>query len=87
MVVRYKKTMSSKLKTMFVIFAGPQQLESPGTHYIADDGTITDKKHRAAKFDSFAEAEEFAREKNVRLTEITYIEQEYFTDFEIDMGS
>lgn len=83
MVVRYKKTMSSKLKTMFVIFAGPQQLESPGTHYIADDGTVTDIKSRAAKFYSYAEATEFAIKNNIELTAVTYIGQEDFTDFEI----
>lgn len=87
MVVRYKKTMSSKRSTKYVIFARPEQHGGPGTSYIADDGTITDKKHRAAKFDSFAEAEEFAIMKNIRLTETKYIGPVDFSDFEIDMGS
>ncbi len=79
--------MSSKRKTMFVIFAGPQQHGRPGTRYIAYDGTRAHIKSHAAKFYSFADAQEFAREKNIELTAVTYIGQEDFTDFEIQMGS
>ncbi|MDA2916290.1 hypothetical protein MYX64_05540 [Nitrospinae bacterium AH_259_B05_G02_I21] len=72
---------------MFVIFAGPQQHGGRGTRYYANDGAITDNKSRAKKFDSFAEAEEFAKAKNIKLTATTYIGKEDFTDFEIQMGS
>ena len=55
---------------MFVIFAGPQQHGRPGTRYIAKDGT---KKiiSQAAKFYSFADAQEFAKQMNIKLTELT----------------
>ena len=76
--------MSRKRKTVFVIFGGPQQHGSPGTRYVAKDGTVTDSKVHAAKFYSFADAEEFAREKQVTLTATRYIGQEEFTDFEIN---
>ncbi|CBE68069.1 protein of unknown function [Candidatus Methylomirabilis oxygeniifera] len=79
--------MSPKRKTLFVIFAGPQQHGGPGTCYIAQDGTITGIRSRAAKFYSFAEAERFAKARNITLSAITYIGQEGFTDFEIQMGS
>ena len=68
---------------MFVIFAGPQQHGRPGTQYIAEDGRRTGIKARAAKFYSFTEAKEFAKQKNIELTALIYIGQEDFTDFEI----
>jgi hypothetical protein len=75
--------MSPNRTTMFVIFAGPQQHGRPGTRYIAKDGSKTEIKSHAAKFDTHADAEEFAKQKNVKLTELTYIGQDDFTDFEI----
>jgi hypothetical protein len=71
---------------MFVIFAGPQQHGSPGTRYIATNGETTDIKSRAAKFHSFAAAQDFAKERSITLTDIKYIGQEDFTDFEIQVG-
>ncbi len=79
--------MSPKRTTVFVIFSGPQQHGRPGTRYIAKDGTITDVRSRAAKFYSFADAQEFAKERTITLTATTYIGQEDFTEFEIQMGS
>ncbi len=79
--------MPRKRKTMFVIFVGPQQHGRPGTRYIAEDGTVTEIRSRAAKFYSFADAQEFAKQMNITLTAITYIGQDDFTDFEIQMGS
>jgi hypothetical protein len=72
-----------KKHTLFVMFAGPQQFGRPGTRYIAKDGKQTGIKARAAKFYSFTEAKEFAKEKNIELTALIYIGQEDFTDFEI----
>jgi hypothetical protein len=68
---------------MFVIFSGPQQFGRPGTHYIAKDGTRTEIRSHAAKFYSFTAAQEFAKRKNIELTDIRYIGQEDFTNFEI----
>jgi len=79
--------MSSKRKkkkhTLFVIFYWPAQFGRPGTRYIAKDGGQTDLRLNAAKFWTQTEAKEFAKQKNIELTEITYIGQEDFTDFEI----
>ena len=71
---------------MFVIFARPQQHGRPGTLYIAKDGTRTERKFRAAKFYSFEDAKDFAKDKKIKLTALTYIGQEDFTDFEIQLG-
>lgn len=79
--------MPRKRKTMFVIFAGPQQHGRPGTRYIAEDGTVTEIRPHAAKFYSFADAQEFAKQSNITLTATTYIGQEDFTDFEVQMRS
>ena len=75
--------MPTKRKVMFVIFAGPQQFGRPGTQYIAKDGSTTKVKMRAAKFYSHMDAREFAKEKNIEPTAITYIGQDDFTDFEL----
>ena len=77
--------MPRKPKTLWVIFAGPQQHGGPGTRYIAKDGTVTGIKSRAAKFYSHGEAVEFAQHKKIKLTATRYIGQEDFTDFEIEM--
>jgi hypothetical protein len=79
--------MPSTRKTMWVIFAGPQQFKAPGTRYTASDGTVTDIKSKAKKFYGPQEAKEFAEEKHIDLSKGTrYIGQDDFTDFEIQMG-
>lgn len=78
--------MSSNQKTMFVIFAGPQQHGRPGTRYIATNGDETDLKSHAAKFPTFPSAQDFAKESGITLTDIKYIGQEDFADFEIQIG-
>ena len=74
--------MSPKRKTkktrMFVIFAEPEQYGGSGNSYIALDGKVTKLKVNAAKFYSFNEAKQFAEEKNVVLSAVTYIGPEYF---------
>jgi hypothetical protein len=77
------KRRKKKKHTAYVIFAGPQQFGGPGTQYIAEDGSRTGIKARAAKFYSHYDAVEFAKQKNIELTAITYIGQEDFTDFEM----
>jgi len=77
-----------KKQTLFVIFAGPQQFDGLGTRYIAKDGKQTGIKSQAAKFYTPTEAQEFAnrmniKRMNIKLTEIRYIGQEDFTDFEV----
>jgi len=72
--------MSAKRTTMFAIFAGPQQHDHPGTRYIAKDGTKTEIISQAAKFYSFADAQEFAKQMNIELTALTYIGQDDFID-------
>ena len=79
-------TMASKRKSMFVIFAGPQQHGGPGTRYITGNGQATDLKSRAAKFFSRADAQDFAEERGITLTDIKFIGQEDFTDSEMQMG-
>ncbi|HEU0048755.1 MAG TPA: hypothetical protein VFQ43_14275 [Nitrososphaera sp.] len=74
--------MSPKCKTkktkMFVIFAQPEQYGGGRNTYIALDGKFTKLKVKAAKFYSFNEAKQFAEEKNVVLSAVTYIGPEYF---------
>ena len=64
-----------KKHTLFVIRSD--------TAYIGKDGSSTDIRSKAAKFWTLTEAKEFVKQKNIELTEITYIRQEDFTDFEI----
>jgi hypothetical protein len=54
--------------------------DRPGTRYIAKDGTKTEIISQAAKFYSFADAEEFAKQMDIKLTELTYIGQDDFID-------
>ena len=72
--------MSPQRTTMFVILTNPQQYGRPGTRYIAKDGTKTEIISQAAKFYSFADAQEFAKQMNIELTALTYIGQDDFID-------
>lgn len=65
----------AKKRTLFVIFAGPQ-----GTCYIAHDASPTMMRSYAARFNSFADAKEFAEENHIALNAHTYIGLEDFTD-------
>jgi hypothetical protein len=75
--------MAKTKRALFVIFAGPQQRVASGTCYIARDGTTTMMRSKAARFDSFAEAKEFAKENHIKFNAHTYIGLEDFTD--VDM--
>jgi hypothetical protein len=47
--------MAEKTRTLWVIFAGPEQIGRPGTRYIALDGMVTKEKKLAAKFVTYGE--------------------------------
>lgn len=72
-MIRHKKN-----EQYFVIFALPEQHGRSGTVYYADDATITDIKSKAAKFLTFNDAEDFAKEHNVELSPTKYIGREDF---------
>jgi len=75
-----------KKTTLWVIFAGPEPVKGPGTRYVAHDGTVTANRSDAARFYSFDDAAEFAKQKKIELTAIRYIGRAEFTDFEIQHG-
>jgi hypothetical protein len=75
--------MAKTKQTLFVIFAGHQKQVASGTCYIAQDGTTTMMRSKAARFYSFAEAKEFAKENHIRFNAHTYIGLEDFTDVEM----
>jgi hypothetical protein len=66
-----------------VIVAGAQQQVASGTCYIAQDASPTMMRSKAARFDSFADAKEFAKEKHITFNALTYIGLEDFTDLEM----
>lgn len=68
--------MAKKKETLFVITAGPH-----GACYIAQDSSITMMRSNAAKFNSFADAKEFAEKNHIELNAHIYIGLEDFTDF------
>jgi hypothetical protein len=78
------KGLAKKTRTLWVIFAGPEQTGKPGTRYIASDGTVTKQKQLAAKFVTYGDAEKFAQSKNIRLDGTTrHIGHDDFEDADI----
>ena len=76
--------MAEKTRTLWVIFAGPEQTAKPGTRYIASDGTVTKQKKLAAKFVTYGDAEKFAQSKNITLDGTTrHIGHDDFEDSDI----
>jgi hypothetical protein len=75
--------MAKTKQSLFVIFARSQQYVARGTCYIARDGTTTMIRSKAARFYSFAEAKEFAKENHIKFNAHTYIGLEDFTDVEM----
>jgi hypothetical protein len=66
----------------YVIFVRPEQ-HRDGSNYIANDGTVTDNKDRAAQFLTHGEALAFAKIRKITLNDVTrYIGQEDFTSRE-----
>jgi hypothetical protein len=63
----------------YVIFAGPEQ-HGGASRFIAEDGkAVTDNLRQAANFLTYAEAVEFAKQKNITLNEARYIGLADFT--------
>jgi hypothetical protein len=78
-----KLGMAKTKQTLFVIVAGTQQQGAPGTYSIAQDSSTTMIRLKAARFYSFADAKEFAKEKHITFNALTYIGLEDFTDLEM----
>jgi hypothetical protein len=57
--------MAKEKQKLFVIVAGPQKQVAAGTCYIAQDGSLTMMKSKAARFYRFADAIEFAKENHI----------------------
>ena len=70
--------------TYWVIFAGHEKIGRPGTRYVTPEGTITHEKKLAAKFITYADAEEFAKSQNIRVDGLTrYISHDDFEDSDL----
>jgi hypothetical protein len=63
--------MSEKTRMFWVIFGGHEEIGGPGTRYVTSEGTLTHEKKLAAKFITHADAEEFARSKNIKIDSLT----------------
>jgi hypothetical protein len=63
--------MPRRKQTWFVIFAGPNQRAAPGSRYIANDRFLT-----------YWDVKAFAEINQIALSGLTFIDREYFTDFE-----
>lgn len=76
-----------KKQTLFVIFAGPKPRVKPrarpGPRYIANNGSTTTLRSRAARFWTYWEAKAFAEVNHIALTALTYIDREYFTELDL----
>ena len=57
----------------FVIFVSPSPYIAPGSCYIAEDGSPTMMRSRAARFTTLAQAKEFAEANHIVLNTLTYI--------------
>jgi len=75
--------MAKPKQSWHVIFAGPQKQGTSSACYIALDGYSTILKSKAARFQSFADAQAFAEVSRIALNDHTYINQEDFTDGEL----
>lgn len=75
--------MAKTKQSRYVIFTGPQKRVESGSCYIALDGYSTILKSKAARFQSFADAQTFADVSSITLNDHTYINQEDFTDGEL----
>jgi|KBSSwiStaDraftv2_1062776.scaffolds.fasta_scaffold5374142_1 hypothetical protein len=75
--------MRRRKQTRFVIFAGPNQHAGPGSRYIANDKSTTTIRTKAARFWTYWDAKAFAEMNQIALSGLTFIDREYFTDFEV----
>ena len=75
--------MLRRKQTRFVIFAGTNQHAEPGSRYIANDRSTTTIRTNAARFWTYWDAKAFAEMNQIALSGLTFIDREYFTDFEV----
>ena len=75
--------MAKTKQSRYVLFAGLQKRTAFGPCYIALDGYSTIQKSKAARFQTFADAQAFADASRVALNGHIYIHQEDFTDGEL----
>ena len=66
-----------------MIFAGPNQHAGPGSRYIANDKSTTTIRTKAARFWTYWDSKAFAEMNQIALSGLTFIDREYFTDFEV----
>src|SRR5437868_19151 len=76
-------SMAKTKQSRYMIFAGPQKQIESGPCYIAVDGYSTILKSKAARFQTFADAQAFAEVSRVALNGHGFIHQEDFTDGEL----
>ena len=65
--------MAKTKRSLFVILTGPQKQVVPSACYIALDRNPTMMRSKAARFSSYADAKEFAKESRILLNGHTYI--------------
>jgi hypothetical protein len=73
----------TKKQPWFVIFAGLNQRAGGGSRYISNDRSPTTIRSKAARFWTYWDAKAFAEMNHIALNALTYIDREYFTDFEV----
>ena len=71
-----------KKQRLFVIFARSKQKAGAGMRYIANDGSTTTSKSKAARFWTFWDAKAFAEVNRIVLNAHTYIDGEIFPEME-----
>ena len=72
-----------RTQTLFVIFARPHPHARSDTQYIANDGSMTTTRSKAARVWTYWDAKAFAERNHLALNALTYIGREYFTAFEV----
>jgi len=83
-LLKDRSAMAGKKKqTLFVIFATPKQPAKHRDRYIANDGSATTIRSKAARFWTYWDAKAFAEISHIALNALTYIGREYFTAFEV----
>lgn len=75
--------MLGRKQTRFVIVARPNHHATPGSRYIANDRSTTPLRTNAARFWTYWDAKAFAELNQIALSGLTFIDREYFTDFEV----
>jgi hypothetical protein len=69
----------------YIIRARPvDQGGGAGNMYYASDATVTPSRRRAAKFVARGDADDFAKQHGIDLGGASYIDQEEFSDSEVE---